>query len=625
MSYGTPGIYVEESTPRLNPIIEAGTGVTAFLGFTQKGPANKAVALGSFDDFQRVFGDSQNKESASYAVKGFFDNGGNKAYFVRLSAYNTTTGVEQGGTASHLLNLDGTNATFTIKAGYRGVEAPGASGNDLFFTIKEDSLHPSQAAGSDISADIASASTEFKVPGIVGIKAGSIIKLFDSNTNNTETAVVRRVASALNSGVVEHTVYLESALANAYVVGTTTLKTLEYTINVIDQTGIVLETWSKLSFSELSSTNVDLVINDPQLGSRYIITETVLASDSFGDLSAALAGDATLGTGKALSGGSAEYTGYTTAMFAGTELVGKGIHALDPITEISLVVAPPTLDDVTNTWGVQANATFHSILLDYAKNRMDLFAILDAPAGKSASEVQVYRENTLGSDSYWGAMYYPHLKIQDPKRPQTSATIVVPPSGHIAGIYSRVDGIPAPQGGVSAAPAGISNFGRVEGVLGVEKLVSDNEQSSLNPIGINCIRLLDRATGGKGVFVFGARTLSTDLNFKYVPMRRTLTFVEESVRLSTQFAIFKKNGPELWSELRTVINSFLRTFWANGNLAGQSEREAFFVEIDGNTTSSDDINNGIIRGRIGVSLFRPAEFIVFTFTQTQAGSSVEEG
>jgi len=110
-----------------------------------------------------------------------------------------------------------------------------------------------------------------------------------------------------------------------------------------------------------------------------------------------------------------------------------------------------------------------------------------------------------------------------------------------------------------------------------------------------------------------------------VPMRRTLTFIEESVRLSTQFGIFKKNGPQLWSELSSVIESFLSQFWREGNLAGNSEREAFFVEINKSTTSNDDIQNGIVRGRIGVSLFRPAEFIVFTFTQTQNGSSVEEG
>lgn len=623
MSYGTPGIYVEESTPRLNPIIEAGTGVTAFLGFTTHGPVNKPVALASYDDFVRVFGDSRAKESTSYAVKGFFDNGGNKAYFVRLSAYNTTTGVEVGQSSSLTLNLDN-GGTLKIEAGYRGVVSPGEEGDNLYIKINEDSLHPSTAEGSDISEDILASATEFKVPGLVGIKAGSILKLTDTAGSN-QVATVRRVASTLNGGVVEHTVYLESPLTSASAKNTTSLKTLEYTIDIIDQTGISLETWNQLSFSELSASNVDLVINDPQLGSRYIKATTTIGANTVGDLSAAIVGDATLATGKALANGSPEYTGFDGAMFAGTELIGKGIHALDPITEISLVLAPPTLDATVNTWGVKADAPFHSILLDYAKTRMDLFAILDAPANKTAAEVKVYRENTLGADSYWGALYYPHLKIQDPKRPQTSATLVVPPCGHVAGVYSRVDGIPAPQGGVSAAPAGISDFGRIEGVLGVERLVSDNEQATLNPTNVNCIRLLDRSTGGKGVFIFGARTLSTDLNFKYVPMRRTLTFVEESIRLSTQFAIFKKNGPELWSELNTVISSFLTTFWENGNLAGQSQRDAFFVEIDSNTTSADDVNNGIIRGRIGVSLFRPAEFIVFTFTQTQTGSSVEEG
>jgi uncharacterized protein len=626
MSYGTPGVYVEESNPRLSPIIEAGTGVSGMLGFTTRGPVHKPIALSSFDDFQRVFGKSHTNETAEYAVKGFFDNGGSKLYFSRLSNYNTATGVENGAASSFTLDLDGVGNTLKIKAGYRGVESPGVDGDNVWYSLNLDPQHPSDSKTTDFTADSAVGESEIRVAGTVGIKAGSLLKLSDVSAGTFEIVQVRRVNSASSGGVVTHTVYLEAPLVAAIDKTDATCESLEYTIIVMDATGLVLETWSQLSFVGIASNNLDLIINDPQLGSRYITTTTVMdgATPAKGDLSTTIAGNASLATGVKLANGTAENTGATAAMFAGSELIGKGIHALDPLTDISLIMAPPTSNKTANTWGVLADTSYHSLLLAYAEERMDLFAILDVEAGMTAAQAKVYRSTTLGLDSFWGALYYPQLKIQDPNRPQTSATLVVPPSGYVAGIYSRVDGLPAPQGGVSAAPAGISDFGQVKGILGVELLISDKQQATLNPIGVNCIRLLDRAQGGKGVFVFGARTLSTDSNFRYVPMRRTLTYVEESIRLSTQFGIFKKNGPELWSELSAVIVSFLRGFWRDGNLAGNSEAEAFFVEIDSNTTTADDINNGIIRGRIGVSLHRPAEFIVFTFTQTQNGSSVEE-
>ena len=623
MSFGTPGVYVEETAPRLNPIIRAGTGVLGMLGFTTRGPVHKPVSLGSFDDFVRVFGKSYANETAEYAVKGYFDNGGSKCYFVRLSAYNTTTGAESANAASITLNTDNAG-TFKIESGYRGNASPGLEGNNLFVAVAENPLHPSAGAGNDLNGAISAGDTEFNITGTIGIRAGSLLFLSDSAAAD-EVVVVRRVASALNAGVVVHTVYLESAVVNAFAIATTTVKSLEYDVQVLDATGTVLESWTSLSLSEFADNNADLVLNDPELGSRYIKTTTTLTAQSKGDLSDAISVDATLSAGKQLAAGTDETVGATSVMFGGSELIGKGLHALDAITEVNLLCAPPTADATINTWGVQADSVYHNLMLAHCEARMDLFAILDAPLAKTPAEIKTYRNTTLGIDSYWGAFYYPHLKIQDPARPQSSATITVPPSGHVAGIYSRVDGIPAPQGGVSAAPAGISDFGYVEGVIGIERLVSDNQQSELNPIGVNCIRLLDRAQGGKGVYVYGARTLSTNNNFKYVPMRRTLTFIEESVRLSTQFGIFKKNGPQLWSELSSVIESFLSQFWREGNLAGGSEREAFFVEINGSTTSNDDIQNGIVRGRIGVSLFRPAEFIVFTFTQTQNGSSVEEG
>ena len=627
MSFGTPGIYIQETVPQLNPIIEAGTSTAAFVGFTKRGPTHKATELRSIEDFYRIFGDSYQGETASHAIRGYFNNGGNKAYFVRMSSYNTTTGAETGLAAKHSLTVDA-SGNLDISFGYRGTLSQGVEGNSYQITVVKDSSHTSSGIGNDLVANAAIGDDKIQLSGTMGIKAGSILRLFDNGGTPGDTSddkeqisVVRRVESLTENGAVKHYIYLNDALTSAFSSANSIVESLEYSISVLDATGLVLESWSQLSLSNDLPNNLPLVINDPQLGSRYIKVDYTPASGTMGKIDLT---DSTLSTGKVLTNGTAEYLNFSSEHFTGTELLAKGLHALDSVTEISLLCCPPNVDPSATLTGIEANSTFHSLILEYCKNRMDLFAILDAPKNKSAAEIQVYRENTLGLESFWGALYYPFVKIQDPSRPQTSATLTVPPSGFVAGVFSRVEGLPAPQGGISAAPAGINEFGRISGVIGIESIVSDNQQAKLNPIGVNCIRLLDRSTGGKGIFIMGARTLSTDDNFKYVPMRRTLTFIEESVRLSTQFALFKKNGPALWNELTSIIKAFLSNFWREGNLAGNRENEAFFVEVNQNTTTSDDIQNGIVRGRIGVSLFRPAEFIIFTFTQTQSGSSVEE-
>lgn len=619
MAFKTPGVYVQEAAPQLSPIVNAGTSNTAFFGLTTRGPCNKPIALNSYSDFTRVFGASRTGDTSSFAVKGFFDNGGNKAYFVRLSGYDTTTGAEHGSAASLPLALDN-GGSITFKSAYRGAESLGTSGNSTYVSVVLDPMHPAATSGGDLSAAASAGDTSIRLNGVTGISPGSFLKLVEGGTS--EVVEVSRVSSAVVSGVITHTVYLVSALTNTYTTAATAAS-LEYTITVEDSTGVVFETWTKLSPSPYANNNMDLVINDPELGSSYIMTTTALGTGK-GDASAAFAADSTWATGKALTNGADEHSLFDKLMFASNDETLKGIRSIDQLRDAQLICLPPN-SDTSLAWGIKADASFHGIALEYCKSRMNLFAILDAPADKSAAEMVIYRNITLGADSAWGAMFYPHVKVQDPARPQTSATIVVPPSGFVAGVMSRVDAMSPPNGGVSAAAAGVSEFGRVDGILGVERIVSDKDQESLNPIGVNTIRLLDRATGGKGIFVYGARTLSSDINFKYIPLRRTLTFVEETVRLSSQFAVFQKNGPELWSRLSQNIESFLSQFWRAGNLAGSNAREAYFVEIGSTTTSADDIANGILRGRIGVSLHRPAEFIVFTFVQTTSGSTVQEG
>ena len=257
-----------------------------------------------------------------------------------------------------------------------------------------------------------------------------------------------------------------------------------------------------------------------------------------------------------------------------------------------------------------------------------MFAILDTPAGLTASEsgsnsVGDWRKGSLGIDSYWGALYYPHIKVP---RDGVNGTLTLAPSGAVAGIYARMDAVAPPQGSVSTAPAGYGASGEVRGIKGLEVNVADADHGALNVLGINVLRKV--SNGGNGlpaVVVLGARTLSSTSDFRYVNVRRMMTYVEQSVKSISRPYLFKNNGPETWGRLTTDISSLLGGFFAAGQLAGNSESEAFFVKIDASNNSAEDLRNGILNAEIGLALLRPAEFIIFRFSQSAgAGASVQE-
>lgn len=606
--YNTPGIYIDEIIPEIAPVLSAGTGVTAFLGFTERGPVQTPIRISSFADYQAVFGAQREGENLDYALRGFFDNGGSEAYVVRLTAYDVNTKV-LGGNAASLVFEDASPApVFTISAAYKGVDSTGLKGNDLQISLALDPRADLSAANSLPQGGTQGASSVV-VSSSTGFQAGGVIQLVEGGTS--ETVVVERIDVSQNAtGDYVHTLFLESALVNAYAAANATVKSMDYTISVIDgPSAAVLETWEKVSLGANSVFSAETLINDSQTGSAFI---KISVAD-------ALKVPVVPNSAVALAGGTDESLTFTPQMFKGDATEGYGLEALSTNTRVNLLCAPLGSRFLNN------EARIHASMLEYAKSRMDLFAILDPLAGKTPAEILSYRNDDLGLDSYWGALYYPRVKIKDPARLPQNASLFVPPCGHIAGLYARVASLPGRDGGISASPAGVGTRGRLNGLLGLERDLTNANQSILNPAGVNCLRLLPDVTGvSNGIFAFGARTLSQDLSFKYIAARRAMTYFEQTIKQRTRFAIFKKNGPDLWEEMSTVIESFLASEWAEGNIAGESTSEAFFVQIDQTTTSAADVQNGIVRGKIGISLFRPAEFIVFSFTQAQSAAGIEE-
>jgi phage tail sheath protein FI len=206
-------------------------------------------------------------------------------------------------------------------------------------------------------------------------------------------------------------------------------------------------------------------------------------------------------------------------------------------------------------------------------------------------------------DSKYAALYYPWVRILDPI---TRKEIFLPPSGFASGIYARND----IERGVHKAPANeVANL-----ALGFENSLNKSQQDVLNPVGVNCFRYFE----GRGNRLWGARTISSDPEWKYVNLRRYFAYVERSIDIGTQWAVFEPNGDQLWANVRRTIYDFLLNEWQKGSLLGEKPEKAFFVRCDRSTMTQNDLDNGRLVCLIGIAPLRPAEFVIFKIGQWTA-------
>ncbi|MEX1103905.1 MAG: phage tail sheath C-terminal domain-containing protein, partial [Dehalococcoidia bacterium] len=205
-------------------------------------------------------------------------------------------------------------------------------------------------------------------------------------------------------------------------------------------------------------------------------------------------------------------------------------------------------------------------------------------------------------------LYYPWVQVPNQNPNASSTTMLMPPSGHMAGIWARSDG----ERGVHKAPA--NEVAR--GVLGLALNVTHAEQGVLNPVGINCIR----AFPGRGIRVWGARTLSSDPSWRYLNVRRLFNYVEESIQNGTQWVVFEPNDYALWQRVKRDISAFLKRVWMSGALFGATPEEAFFVKCDAENNPPELRDVGQLVIDIGLAPVKPAEFVIFRISQFTPGS-----
>jgi phage tail sheath protein FI len=295
----------------------------------------------------------------------------------------------------------------------------------------------------------------------------------------------------------------------------------------------------------------------------------------------------------------------TSTEFRGDVSERTGVEGLEVLDDVTMLIVPDLMAKPPGeTLDLDTVKAVQTAMIGHCERLGDRVAILDSPPNATPQEIKDWRMNIAGYDSSYAALYYPWIQVDDPI---TSRPIYVPPSGHMAGVWARSDN----TRGVHKAPANEV----VLGATGLAYNTTKGEQDTLNPNGVNCIR----AFPGRGIRVWGARTLSSNPSWRYISVRRLFNFVEKSLENGTQWTVFEPNDQLLWARVRRDVGAFLTVVWSDGALFGTSPSQAFYVKCDEELNPSESRDMGRLIVEIGMSPVKPAEFVIFRISQWAGG------
>jgi len=614
--YLAPGVYIEETSYRAKTIEGVSTSTAGFVGPARFGPTSGVPELvTSFAEFERKFGGMEPLEFEegantqtnflAQAVRAFFDNGGVRLYIARLYQKLDSSGEDisaQGYAAGALASAESQPTLVTFRARY-----PGKAGN-LRVTVT-----------AQLTADVKTGQAgEYALK---GVSDGDTVWIGPRTGPSSANAGTLYWAERGFDDAEERVIWTlhdeaENETSLDDVSSDDAVRVLTVTVQVVDPDndrrsalfeGLTLDPHSATSLSsyfaeELSNRSHALarpVIFEPTEGANGPRIAGALLGGVLDRLADRKASAAQRRVTVSLTGGD-DGDRPTQAAYAGNDddpAAKTGLKAFEDMAEISIVAAPGYSYVGTSTsWGDQALAIAGN-LVSHAETMRYRIAVLDAPEAQDLTGVQEFRGQL---DSSHAALYYPWVQILDSV---SNAQIALPPSGFMAGIYARND----VQKGVHKAPANEV----VTGALGFEVLLNKAQQDILNPNGINCLRFFE----GRGYRVWGARTISSDPEWKYVNLRRYFAYLERSIERGTQWVVFENNGPTLWANVKRTIEDFLFNEWKSDHLLGEKPEDAYFVRCDRSTMSQNDLDNGRLICLIGVAPLRPAEFVIFRIGQ----------
>ena len=592
-----PGVYVEEIPSGVRTIVGVATSITAFIGRASKGPVNDATRVRNFGDFERKFGGLWSKSTMSYAVYQYFQSGGTEAVIVRIT-HNATA------------------ASVSLVAGplVLNAKSDGSAGNDLTVTITHDSVSDPDSFNlivkdggvvqeehndisiSELEDELDNNSTLIEVSGTVPSSRPDEVEdaELSGGSDGAEQATVSLSAGSGNlvldaanpgdwSNYLRATVDHDTATPSDETSFNLLIEELDDDDNVVSS-----ETFRNLSTDDESSRYVTSVLEEE--------SDLVRVTGTVPDVRPGEVDDAEFTLG-------ADGDDLVSTDYQGSESAKTGLYALEDVDLFNLLCIPPP------TWEEDTSNTIYSIALEYCADRRAIL-IVDSPS--SWNDVGDAEEGLDTLTSGWttkknGTLFFPRVRMADPLQENRLDEFV--PCGVIAGIIARTDA----QRGLWKAPAGIE--ATLTGVNELSYKLTDAENGTLNPLGINCLRTFPVV----GNVVWGARTLDgadrLASEWKYIPVRRVALYIEESLYRGTQWVVFEPNDEPLWAQIRLNVGAFMHNLFRQGAFQGKSPKEAYFVKCDSETTTQNDINLGIVNVLVGFAPLKPAEFVMIKIQQ----------
>lgn len=655
-----PGVYIQEITLP-GPLPQVSTSIAAFVGPAEMGPLRQPTLLTSVKQFNNIFGsyvESPYRIFAAHAVNGFFEEGGQQCYFVRVGngaaawldlldqanlvvaatpqqktlrvtaqeegtgGNATTVQVDQASIAATTAPKanttlsaasTSTTATLTAAAGFQPGDTvtltqsgpPGLSENATIASIAANvvtftkPLTNSYPATSTFrTADLAAATIQIRVASTTGIEPGSYVKI--SNGAQPDSYDVVRVVNQ-----VTNVITLTNGLQNSYPMATASpavnVATMEFKLTVVSSTSGT-EVFNNLAMDPRHSRYYGTMVN-----SQAVVVGPPPLPDT---TSPPLNLPATLAATNLTSGAADNLSTITAADYQ------KGIDTLQKF-DVDLLCVP----DAVTTWPT-ANSHFQAVdtqaiqayMIAHCEHMQDRFAIIDAsetPATASTFTAVQNQRQALNSNNGFGALYFPWIGISNPFG---SGQIYVPPSGHSAGVFANNDN----TFDVAHAPANEP----ITNALSVEVLLSDSDQGPLNEQGINVIR----SFSGGGIVIWGARTIAPQdrTAWRYVNVRRLLLYIEKTLREGTREFVFAPNNLTTWQQIKRLVTDFLTQLWQAGDLFGSTPEKAFRVRVDETLNTGAVVALGQLIVEVTVVPTHPAEFIVFQVIQDPTGASLKE-
>lgn len=571
-----PGVYFEKAEERI-PQLELGpTGQLGMLGLATRGPLHKAVRLTSYEQFLEVYGPPLEGGYLADSVRGFFLNGGKICYVVRV-AHTFKRGRTQVATAASFVALDAAGqATARIEACNEGTW-----GNEIQLRLVRPEVPMAQTL---MVRDVSAGEARLQVRSTRGFQVGTICKLDDGEKQRY----------AVVSGVVGKELSLAEPLDVGFKSSAPTfLEPVTFDIEV--EIPGYKERFQGLSMAPSSGRYFMRLINAESQLIRVVDMHTTSALPHSLPVEQHRV---------VLSGGFDGLEDLTPQDFIGFNngpAERYGLGALEAVEDVDLVSIPDLFAarEFSGRSGFRLPRDVEAVqeaMITHCELLRDRFAILDVPPGAGYEQVLQWRRQF---DSAFAAFYFPWLVVPGDRRRRRT----VPPSAFVAGVYARSDELH----GVHKPPANEI----IEGIIDLDVILNDAHLGLLNHEQINSIKYV--AT--RGLRIWGARTISSDPDWRYVNVRRIFNALRRALDHGTQWVAFEPNTPTLWGNVERNVKVFLEKLWRQGYFQGDSPELGFYVRCDESTNSNHTIDAGILICEIGIAPVKPAEFIVFRIRQ----------